>query len=122
MQRAFMNILAENVEETVQFYEGLLGMRRRGDFGWCVVLGHAQMPDLEMGILDRAHEAVPEQLAPTAGGSFPTFVVADLRDVERRAQNMAVEVVQPATDMPYGQRRLLVRDPAGTIVDISAPI
>jgi uncharacterized glyoxalase superfamily protein PhnB len=30
-------------------------------------------------------------------------------------------IIEPPTDMPYGQRRMPVRDPDGTVLDISAP-
>ncbi|MEL6965356.1 MAG: VOC family protein, partial [Pseudomonadota bacterium] len=48
-------------------------------------------------------------------------VVSDCDDVHKRAVEMSAEVVEPPTDMPYGQRRMLVRDPDGTLIDVSAP-
>jgi len=44
MNRAFVNILTADVAATAQFYQDLLGMRRAGDFGWFVLLSHAEMP------------------------------------------------------------------------------
>jgi hypothetical protein len=57
-----------------------------------------------------------------ANGVLPTFVVADVEAAHGQAVAMAAEVVEPPRDMPYGQRRLLLRDPAGVLVDVSAPI
>jgi predicted enzyme related to lactoylglutathione lyase len=51
-----------------------------------------------------------------------TFVVDHCDAVHDAARAMGAEVLEPPTDMPYGQRRMLLRDPAGTVLDISAPI
>ena len=122
MKRAFTNILTDDVEQTARFYEELLGMKRSGDFGWFVILTHDDMPRYEIGILDRDHETIPDNVVKSPGGSILTFVVADLEDVVERATAMRAEIIQEPTDLPYGQRRLMVRDPAGSAIDISSPI
>ncbi|MEM8824350.1 MAG: VOC family protein [Pseudomonadota bacterium] len=121
MERAFSNILTDSVEQTAQFYEGLLGMKRAGDFGWFVVLAHDDMPGFELGILDNNHETVPDELVKAPGGSILTFVVSDLHSIVARARSMRADIIQGPTDLPYGQRRLMLRDPAGSAVDISSP-
>lgn len=122
MNRAFTNILCQDVDRTAGFYENLLGMYRRDDFGWFVVLGHKDMPDYEMGILDRTHETVPPGISFVQGGCLLTFVVPDVQQVYETALADKVTILQEPTDMDYGQRRLLVKDPAGTTIDVSAPI
>ena len=122
MNRAFTNILCNDVEGTANFYQELLGMKRAGDFGWFIVLSHDEMPEFEMGILDRDHETVPDGLSPGSAGSILTFVVNDLEKVHARATSMQIEIIQKPTDLPYGQRRLMLRDPSGSVVDVSSPI
>lgn len=122
MKRAFTNVLTDDVEQTARFYEELLGMKRSGDFGWFVILTHDDMPRYEIGILDRDHETIPETIVKSPGGSILTFVVAELADVVERATAMRAEIIQEPTYLPYGQRRLMVRDPAGSAIDISSPI
>ena len=51
-----------------------------------------------------------------------TFVVDDVEAMYRQATAINAEIIQEPTDLPYGQRRLMLRDPAGTAVDISSPI
>jgi len=75
-----------------------------------------------MGVLDENHETVPKDLAVAPAGYILTFVVNDLDVVHARAISMQAEIIQRPTDLPYGQRRLLLRDPAGSVVDVSAPI
>ncbi|WP_341367851.1 VOC family protein [Yoonia sp. BS5-3] len=122
MNRAFTNILTSNVPETAAFYEALLGMQRAGDFGWFVLLSHKDMPGFELGILSKTHETIPKDLPQGQGGSILTFVVPDLDEVAEKARAMQADIIQPPTDLPYGQRRLMLRDPAGSAVDISSPI
>lgn len=122
MNRAFTNILCSNVPATAQFYQDLLGMKRIGDFGWFIVLSHDEMPHFEMGILSKDHETIPPELSFAPAGFILTFVVSDIEDVYARAIAMRVPIIQEPTDLPYGQRRLLLRDPSGAVVDVSAPV
>ena len=122
MQRAFTNILSRNVDATSVFYENLLSMERSGDFGWFVILTHKDMPAFELGILDLFHETIPEGVVSRAGGAIITFVVSDLDAIATKARSMKAKIIQEPTDLPYGQRRLMLRDPDGLAVDISSPI
>lgn len=122
MQRAFTNILASTVDTTAAFYQTLLGMTRHFDSDWFVILTHRSVADLELGILSRDSEIVPPAARAAPQGVMMTFVVDDVDSVFAQAQQMAATIVEPPTDMPYGQRRLLVKDPEGTLVDVSAPV
>lgn len=122
MKRAFMNILSDDVEGTAQFYQDLLGMKRTGNFGWFIVLSHDDMLGFEMGVLKNDHQTVPSGISSTTGGSILTFVVNDLEEVHAKAISMKAEIIQEPTDLPYGQRRLMLRDPVGSAIDISSPI
>lgn len=122
MNRAFTSILTHDVAITAQFYQELLGMKRIGDFGWFVVLSHDDMPQYEIGILDRDHETVPEVVSADPSGFITTFVVDDVEKVYSQAIAVNAEIIQQPRDLPYGQRRLLLRDPAGSVVDVSSPI
>ncbi|MEM9970122.1 MAG: VOC family protein [Pseudomonadota bacterium] len=122
MNRAFTNILTDDVAATAQFYEDILGMTRASDFGWFAILSHPEMPALELGILDQTHDTVPRRLNGRPAGVILTFVVSSVEDIHSQALTMGVEIIDGPTDLAYGQRRLMLRDPAGTAVDISAPI
>jgi predicted enzyme related to lactoylglutathione lyase len=122
MNRAITNILCSNVAETAQFYQDLLGMKRAGDFGWYIILSHDEMPRFEMGVLKQDHETIPSEVSSHPAGTILTFVVKDVEEIHRRATRMKAEIIQEPTDLPYGQRRLMLRDPAGTAVDVSSPI
>ncbi len=121
MQRAFVNVLSGSVETTARFYERLLGMTRHYDSDWFVILTHPDRPGLEYGILQRDHPVVPETVRAAPAGVMMTFVVPDCDAVHGQARKIGAEIIAAPTDMPYGQRRMLLRDPDGTVLDISAP-
>ena len=121
VQRTFTNLLCSDPGRTASFYERLLGMRRHADFGWFVILTHDDMPSLEFGLLDRTHETVPSEVAAAPAGVIVTFVVEDVHAVHEQARTMDAEIVREPTDLFYGQRRMLLRDPEGTVVDVSSP-
>lgn len=121
MQRAFANILTDSIEDTASFYENLLGMHRHFTSDWFIILTHPQMPGYELGILDRSHAVVPEPARESGGTMMMTFVVNDIGGTEEIARHMGAVVVEPPRRMDYGQTRMIVRDPAGTLVDLSAP-
>jgi len=121
MRRAFTNLLCADVEQTAKFYQSLLGLKRHGDFGWFIILTHDDMPGYEFGLLQRTHSSVPTGMADAPKGVLLTFVVDDVLEAYERAQKIDAKIVEPPTEMPYGQTRLLLQDPEGTLVDISAP-
>lgn len=120
MERAITNILVTNVDDSADYYAKLLGMTRHFDSDWYVVLVHDALPNLEFGILRRDHEIVPDAARASPRGMIMTFVVADVDAVHATAQSMGAEILEPPTNQFYGQRRMVLRDPDGTIVDVSS--
>ncbi|MEM7636137.1 MAG: VOC family protein [Pseudomonadota bacterium] len=121
MQRSFTNVLSGDVQKSSAFYENLLGMTRHFDSDWFIILTHRDIEGLEFGILQRDHAIVPAGIRAAPAGVIVTFVVADCDEVYRKAIAANASVIEPPTDMPYGQRRMLLHDPDGTVLDISAP-
>ena len=118
--RSFVNICSDLLPQTRDFYVNLLGFQVGFDSDWFVQL-RAVDSDATVGIMRRDHELVPEQVRGAAAGSYVTVVVDDVDAVFTRAQTLGVKVVEPPTDLFYGQRRMLVTDPNGMLVDISSP-
>ena len=120
MQRCFTNILTEDVAETAAFYENLLGLTPKFSSDWFVNLADPDNPEREIGILSKTSDIVPAGAREAPAGVMLTFVVEDCDEVHMRATASGATVVEAPRDMPYGQRRRIVRDPAGTFVDISS--
>ena len=121
MNRMFANILCDDVAACASFYERLFGMTRHFDSDWFVILTHADMPGHEFGLLKRDSEIVPASARAAPQGIMMTFVVADVHGAFGNAQALGARVIEPPTDMFYGQTRFLIEDPEGTVVDVSAP-
>ncbi len=122
MQRAFPNVLCADPDRSAAFYEAVLGMTRHADFGWFIILTHPAMQGLEFGLLDRSQDIIPSGAGGAPSGFMLTFVVEDLEGVVARAEEFGAEIVEAPRDMVYGQRRMVLKDPAGALVDVSAPI
>lgn len=122
MQRCFTNILSNSVESTAQFYENVLGMTRHFNSDWFVILTHTAIEGLELGVLQRDNDIVPKAIRAAPAGIMITFVVEDCNSIHTEAIKNNVDIIEPPTDMPYGQRRMLLRDPDGTVVDVSSLI
>jgi catechol 2,3-dioxygenase-like lactoylglutathione lyase family enzyme len=119
MKRHFANLFVDDPPTVAAFYQEHLGLVAEFRSDWFI---HLQGPgDLELGILRR-----PTELLPATPGAGPpnvmlTFVVEDVDAWAERARAAGVHLEQPPTDRFYGQRVALVRDPAGTWVDVSSP-
>lgn len=120
--RMIPNICAQNLTASRDFYRTLLGLEVVFDSEWYVQLASPTPPPLELGIILRNHELVPPAFQAAPQGCYLTFVVEDVEAVYVQAQAMGVTVLQPPKDEFYGQRRMLLTDPSGLLVDISAPV
>ena len=77
---------------------------------------------LEVGIISRSSELVPAEFQTTPTGFYVTFVVDNADEVYEIAKAESFEVISEPADTFYGQRRLLLKDPNGALVDVSSPI
>lgn len=119
--RILTNICADDLAACRDFYVQLLGFVVKYDSDWYVQLGAPGPSELEFGIIKRTHELVPKayQTAPT--GMYVTFVVPDVDEVYKKTQEMGAKVIQEPRSEFYGQRRFLVLDPAGCLIDVCSP-
>lgn len=120
ISRSFVNICSDRLPTTRDFYVDLLGFQVGFDSDWFVQLS-ASDSEATIGIMARDNELVPEQARGAASGSYITVVVDDVEPVFARAKDLGVPIVEEPKDLFYGQRRMLVTDPNGVLVDVSSP-
>lgn len=120
--RLIPNICSDCLSATRGFYVELLGFQVQFDSDWYVQVASPENPHLELGIMQRDHELVPPAFQTIPAGTFLTVVVEDVDAVYTRALERQVQVIQPPRNEFYGQRRLLITDPNGLLVDVSSPI
>lgn len=115
------NICSDNLTKTKNFYTKLFDFNVDYDSDWFV---HLISKDkcLELGIIDRTNDIVPKGFQQNPQGFYITFVVESADDILKIAEAESFEIVSQPEDTFYGQRRLLLKDPNGALVDISSPI
>lgn len=121
IHRIMTNICSDNVVESRDFYTKLLDFSVDYDSDWFVHL-ISEDKKLELGIVNRTHEIVPKDFQNNPQGFYVTFVVDNADKIFEIAKAEKFEIISEPTDTFYGQRRLLLKDPNGTLVDISSPI
>jgi len=121
LDRLMYTIVADDIEATADFYTDLIGLKRVFSSDWFIALMPENGKSLEIGIIDRKSGNTPEAARNAAGGSYLTLIVEDVQAAKARAEELGLDILQPPTPLPYGQTQMLLRDPAGTIVDISTP-
>ena len=121
IDRLITNICSNHLEESKDFYTALFDFEVGYDSDWFVNL-LSKDKKLELGIIKRDHEIVPRNFQHSPQGFYLTFVVEDVDKLYQIAQEHSFTVVEAPQDTFYGQRRLLLTDPDGTLVDASSPI
>jgi predicted enzyme related to lactoylglutathione lyase len=125
ISRGFPNIITTDVAGTAAWYVELLGWQTEFSSDWFVHLSAPQAAGVELGIIDATHDIV-SGFATAGGGAggaagvMVTIVVDDVEAVHAAAQSLNLNIVEPPTDLFYGQRRMVLRDPEGTLLDISS--
>jgi len=122
VSRAFINICSEKLPETRDFYTSIFGFVVDYDSDWFVHLKAAGSNSLELGIMKGSHELVPEAYRSSPRGVIFSIIVDDADAVCALAKQRGVKVVEEPKDLFYGQRRTLLEDPNGMLVDASAPV
>lgn len=121
INRMMTNICSDDIAKSRDFYIKLFDFNVDYDSDWFVHL-ISKDKKLELGIIDRTNDIVPTDFQNNPQGFYITFVVDDADELFKIAESEKIEIISKPTDTPYGQRRLLLKDPNGTLVDISSPI
>jgi catechol 2,3-dioxygenase-like lactoylglutathione lyase family enzyme len=121
IQRTYLNVLVADLAAARRFYVDFLGFKVGFSSDWFVLVAAPDNERLEVGLLRRDHEVVPEADRDTPRGGMLTIIVDDVDAMFETAQARGPEVVEPPRDLFYGQRRMLLRDPDGLLVDVSSP-
>ncbi len=120
--RLMTNICSQDLATSRDFYQQLLGLKVTFDSDWFVQMTSPDNASLELGIIQQDHELIPPEFHAMPQGCYLTFVVDDVDAVYGRAQSMNLAVLQPPKNEFYGQRRLLLTDPNGLLIDVSSPV
>lgn len=115
------NICSDNITKSRDFYTKLFDFTVDYDSDWFIHL-ISKDKKLELGIINRTNEIVPKDFQNHPKGFYVTFIVDNTDEIFKIAKSEKFKIISEPNDTFYGQRRLLLKDPNGTLVDISSPI
>ncbi len=121
MHFSSVRIITNDVARASAFYERLLGSPAERPAPQFAVF-RAETGTLAIG--DAATVPVPG-FADLRGGVIVEFQAESPAAVDETYESLRTwtdTLVQPPTDMPWGNRSLLVRDPDGNLVNVFAPL
>lgn len=121
IQRLLTNLCSTNLQDSKSFYTSLFAFRVDFDSDWFVHL-ISEGRELELGIIDQNHDVVPKPVRQKVSGMYLTFVVEDVEALHHKAIKLGYEIAQPPKATEYGQNRMLLVAPEGTVCDVSSPI
>jgi predicted enzyme related to lactoylglutathione lyase len=116
------NICASDLLLSKRFYTRLFEVKVAHESDWYIEFNGKGNPALEFAVITRDHDLVPEEHRVAPCGIHVKFTVDDVDALYNRAVSTGVKIVQAPRNEVYGQRRFLVKDPDGCLIDISSPI
>ena len=119
VNRILTNVISPNLKASTDFYTELFDLTIQFESDWFVQLVSEQS-DLEIGLLISDHELVPTEFQGPSGGFYMTFVVDDVNKTFAKAKKMGIDILQAPQMTTYGQLRMLIKDPAGALIDVSS--
>jgi catechol 2,3-dioxygenase-like lactoylglutathione lyase family enzyme len=112
--RIIPSIRSTNLEETTQFYTGILGL----ELGMEMLEDHFLMfnsdtaPNAQLIVNDNGHKGLPPGFAVDVGSS------SRVTETHTTIQRLGFVVVEPLWDTAWGVRRFSLIDPNGVCVTV----
>ncbi len=120
INRILTNVCSDDIEQSAKFYLQLFNFVVKYSSDWFVHLASSDSK-LELGILRQQNPSSQQNAYDRQDTIYMTLVVDDVDAVHVNAQQLGYTVAQAPQMSTYGQKRMLVKDPAGVLVDVSSP-
>ena len=110
VRRIKPNIQSDRFDESRAFYRDVVGLKEQPGLDWILFFGTDQR-EVQLSVMSLDIRA----------GVHPdiSIEVDDVDAVFGRAVAAGAEVVYPLTDEDWGLRRFFVRDPNGTVINVT---
>lgn len=113
------NLLTDNLQATRDLFVNLLGFEIEYEADWFICMREDE--NARVSAFLRTSEFVPEAYQKSAQGVIITVIVDNVDQYHEKAKSLKLNIAEGPRDLPYGQRRLLLEDPSGALVDLSSP-
>ena len=114
------NIFTHNLEKTKNLFVELLQFKVEYESDWFISM--ESPTGGKLSVLLQSSEFIPENYQKAPQGVMVTEIVDDVEATFALAKSMSLNIVEEPRDLPYGQRRFLIEDSSGLLLDISAPV
>jgi catechol 2,3-dioxygenase-like lactoylglutathione lyase family enzyme len=107
------------LEDSRDFFVKHLGMSLVFEASWVVMLARKEGGPIVLGLMTADHPSNPPGPETFGGrGMILTLQVEDAAKAFVDAQKLGAPITYGLTKEPWGQRRFMVRDPSGILVDV----
>jgi predicted enzyme related to lactoylglutathione lyase len=110
VKRIKPNVLSDRFDESRTFYKDVVGLDEQDGLDWILFFG-----------TDRREVQLSVMSLDIKAGVHPdiSIEVDDVDVVFERAVKAGADIVYPLTDEDWGLRRFFVRDPNGTVLNVT---
>ena len=107
------------LEESRDFFVKFFGMSLVFEASWVVMLARKEGGHIVLGLMAADHPSNPPGPETFGGrGMILTWQVEDAAKAFADAQKLGAPVAYGLAEEPWGQRRFVLRDPSGILVDV----
>jgi len=115
-------LMTQDVATTAAFYVKSFRFKPAFESDWYVHLTSIEDSAVNIAVLAHDHETVPEGYRSPVAGAILNFEVEDVDAIHAQAVAEGLPIVRELRDEAFGQRHFIMRDPAGTLIDVITPI
>jgi len=112
-------LLTDSPLTTKNLFVNLLNFEVEFESDWFISM--TGQDGARVGAMLRTSEFIPDSHQQSAQGVVITIIVENVDDIFQRATSLGLDIVEEPRDLPYGQRRLLIKDASGVLIDVSSP-
>lgn len=112
-------ITVKTLKDSRDFFVASFGMSVVFEASWVVMLARTEGGPVVLGLMTRDHPSVPPGPEEFDGkGMIVTFQVDDAEAEHKRLQAAGAPITYGLATEPWGQKRFMLRDPSGVLVDV----
>ncbi len=115
-------IMTQDVRATSAFYQDHFRFEEKFATDWYIHLQSTEEQAVNLGIVDSAHDSIPQSARRPVQGLIINFEVEDVDAEFERAKNQDLPIELELRDEPFGQRHFITKDPNGVLIDVIKPI
>lgn len=115
-------LLSNDVAKAADFYVRHFRFQPLYQADWYVHLQSLEDAFVNLGLVDKNHETIPEVGRGRTGAMLLNFEVEDVEAHYARLRTEGAKIALPLRDEVFGQRHFIVEGPDGVLIDVIRPI